>query len=124
MSYNERLEDLIDHYFIDNQDLEKKKQMGGVGYLVNGNMCIGIFNDLLIIRAGSSLAHALVKKEGIEHFEQSEESLEGFISVAPQIYMHDKALHKFLSHALEFTSALPPKKHDSTDFSADDPDLN
>lgn len=112
MSYNSRLEDWIDHYFIDNEDLVKKKQMGGVGYLINGNMCIGIYEDLLVVRTGRSLAETLAGKPGIERFRQNEEDLDGFISIDSEIYKHDKARHKFLSHALEHTSSLPPKEHD------------
>ena len=112
MSYNSRLEDLIDHYFIDNEDLVKKKQMGGVGYLVNGNMCVGIYEDLLVVRTGPKLADTLAKRPGIKRFRQNEEELDGFISVDPEIYKHDKARHKFLSHALEHTSKLPPKEHE------------
>lgn len=112
MSYNEKLEDLVDHYFIDYDDLTKKKQMGGVGWLLNGNMCVGIYEELLVIRMKPSVSHSLVQKKGIRHFHQEDEELDQFISLTSPIYEHLKALHKFLSHAYEFTATLPPKEHD------------
>lgn len=112
MSYNKRLEDRIDHFFIDNESLEKKNQMGGVGWLVNGNMCFGIYEDLLIIRLEEALARSLISKKGVELFEQNEEDLEGFISLSSHIYTNNKAFRKFLSHSYEYTLGLPPKKHD------------
>lgn len=112
MSYNERLEDRIDHLFIDNEQLEKKNQMGGVGWLVNGNMCFGIYEDLLIIRLEKSLAHSLIGKKGIELFKQDQDELEGFISLSAAIYNSDKAFRKFLLHSYEYTRSLPPKEHD------------
>lgn len=115
MSYNKRLEDRIDHFFIDNESLEKKKQMGGVGWLVNGNMCFGIYEDLLVIRMEESLARSLVTKNGVELFEQDEENLKGFISLNSNIYTNNKAFRKFLSHSYEYTLSLPPKEQDQED---------
>lgn len=119
MSYNQRLEDRIDHFFIDNESLEKKNQMGGVGWLINGNMCFGIYEDLLVIRMEKSLAQSLVNKKGVELFEQNEEDLEGFISLSPEIYTNNKAFRKFISHSYEYTLGLPPKEHDR-----ENPDLS
>ncbi|MDZ7715529.1 MAG: TfoX/Sxy family protein [Balneolaceae bacterium] len=120
MSYNEKLEDWVDHYFIDYEDLTKKKQMGGVGWLLNGNMCVGVYEDLLVIRMEPDLSESLVQKEGISHFQQAEEELDQFISLTSTIYEHPKALHKFLNHAYDFTGTLPPKEHDTPSLDEDD----
>lgn len=112
MSYNTRLEDRIDHFFIDNESLEKKKQMGGVGWLVNGHMCFGIYEDLLVIRMEESLARSLVTKNGVEPFEQEEDNLEGFISLNSRVYTNNKAFRKFLTHSYEYTMGLPPKNQE------------
>lgn len=112
MSYNERLEDRIDHLFIDNEQLEKKNQMGGVGWLVNGNMCFGIYEDLLIIRLEESLAHSLIGRKGIDLFKQNQDELKGFISLGSTIYNSNKAFRKFLLHSYEYTKSLPPNEHD------------
>lgn len=113
MSYNEKLEDWIDHYFIDTENLIKKKQMGGVGWLINGNMCVGIYEELLVARIKPDLIKPLIQKEGISHFRQNEAPDE-FVALTSDIYSHPKALHKFLSHSYEFAASLPPKEHDLT----------
>lgn len=109
MSYNRTLEDLIDHHFIDREDIIKKKQMGGVGWLVEGNMCCGIYEDLLVVRADPTVADALIKKPEIHLFGQREGEEDSIISVTEKIYSHPKALQKFLVHSLNYTSTLPPK---------------
>jgi len=121
MSYNEQLEDWIDHHFIDYEDLIKKKQMGGVGWLLNGNMCAGIYEDLLVVRMDPKLSKTLISKYGIEPFRQDEKKLDQFIAITSEIYNHSKALKKFLSHAYTFTGTLPPKEHDTP--SPDDKDI-
>ncbi len=119
MSYNTKLEDRIDHFFIDNEMLEKKKQMGGVGWLINGNMCFGIFEDLLVLRFEESIARSLIAKKGVSPFEQDDDNLVGFISLQPIIYNNNKAFRKFLTHSFEYTSTLPAKEHDLEDDDLD-----
>lgn len=107
--YSIKLEDLLDHHLIANEKLVKKKQLGGVGYLVNGNMCLGIYDDFLVVRTGKELADTLIGRPGIERLEEGNEDLEEFIMVRPEIYNHSRAMSKFIEKGIEYTSALPPK---------------
>lgn len=113
MAYNEKLEDWIDHYFIDKEDLVKNKQMGGVGWLVNGHMCVGIFEQLLVVRLNTETAEPLTKKKGISHFRQHKDAPGTFLSISETVYNHPKVLHTFLSRSYQFTSSLPPNERDN-----------
>lgn len=114
--YSERLEDLLDHHLIANEVLEKKKQLGGVGYLINGNMCLGIYDDLLVARLGKSLAQTLVTKPGIKPYLEGNDDFDEFILVEKSIYNHSRALQKFIDQSIAYTEQLPPKEHDPEDF--------
>ncbi len=108
--YSIKLEDLLDHHLIANEELVKKKQLGGVGYLINGNMCLGIYDEFLVVRTGKPLADSLIEQRGIERFEKGNEDLEEFIMVKPEIYNHSKAMSKFIEKGIDYTSGLPPKE--------------
>lgn len=112
MSYNQKLEDRIDHYLIDNEELIKNKNLGWVGWLLNGNMCFGIFDELLIVRLSNSLGGALVQKPGIEHFRQADQTSGKILSVKQGIYENSQALYKFIEQSIKFTATLPPKQAD------------
>ncbi|WP_171032781.1 TfoX/Sxy family protein [Fodinibius saliphilus] len=114
--YNQHLEDLLDHHLIDNEELEKKKKLGGVGYLINGNMCLGIYEDLLIARIGESLAKSIITKHGIDPYLPNNDDFNDFVSVKKKIYSHSKALKKFIEESISYTSKLPPKTHDRPDL--------
>lgn len=107
--YSIKLEDLLDHHLIANEDLVKKKQLGGVGYLINGNMCLGIYDDFLVVRTGKELADILIQRPGIERFDKDNENLDEFIMVGSKIYSHSKAMTKFIEEGIDYTSELPPK---------------
>ncbi|MGM0546101.1 MAG: hypothetical protein ACQEST_05205 [Bacteroidota bacterium] len=109
--YNERLEDLLDHQLIANEELKKKKEGGGVGYLLNGNMCLGIYEDFLVARIGKSLANTLVNRPGIRKYLPDKGLYDDFIMIEEQIYTHPKALGKFVEQSLDYTTGLPPKDH-------------
>lgn len=109
--YSEKLEDLLDHHLIDNEELRKKKEPNGVGYLINGNMCLGIYEDMMVARIGESLANTLVGKTGIHRYLPDEGLYDDFIMIEEQIYTHSKALQKFIDQSIEYTRQLPPKEH-------------
>ena len=53
MAYNVDLEYRIDQLTNRLGEITKKKMFGGIGYLMNGNMCFGIHKEFLIIRTSS-----------------------------------------------------------------------
>ncbi len=109
MSYNTNLEDRIDHFFIGYEIQLKKKEMDGVGWLINGNMCCGIYQSLLVVRTDPSLVSELIKKDGIQLFSHRKGAEDSFLSLSATIYENDEAMHKFLSHCLKYTATLLPK---------------
>jgi TfoX/Sxy family transcriptional regulator of competence genes len=111
--YNEKLEDLLDHHLIDNEELIKKKETNGIGYLINGNMCLGVYEDLMVARIGKSLAESLVIKPGIHRYLPDKDLYDDFIMIEESICNHSKALQKFIDQSIEYTSQLPPKEDKS-----------
>ncbi len=49
MSYSTTLEDKIEDIVYQWDSLEKKKMFGGICYLINGNICFGVWKDYLIV---------------------------------------------------------------------------
>ncbi|WP_440998711.1 hypothetical protein [Fodinibius sp. SL11] len=109
--YSEKLEDLLDHHLIANEELEKRKEGGGVGYLINGNMCLGIYEDLLIARIGEQLASSLTDRPGIRKYLPDQGLYDDFIMIEEKVYSHSKALQKFIDQSITYTGKLPAKDH-------------
>lgn len=109
--YNERLEDLLDHQLIDNEELTKKKETNGVGYTLNGNMCLGVFEDMMVARIGKELTETLVDRPGIHRYLPDDGLYDDFILIDDSIYQHSKALRKFIEQSITYTRSLPPKDH-------------
>lgn len=53
MPYNPDIEFKIDEAVLGHYELTKKKMFGGICYLLNNNMCCGVYKDYLIVRVGN-----------------------------------------------------------------------
>ena len=50
MPYSKLIEEKIETIVGGWKKIEKKKMFGGICYLLNGNMCFGIYKEYLIVR--------------------------------------------------------------------------
>ncbi len=62
MAYNETLAERIRKTFVKVPRVEEKKMMGGLTFMVNGKMCVGILKDDLMVRLDPAVYAAALKK--------------------------------------------------------------
>ncbi len=53
MAFDEKLAGRIRGIFTGRKDAREKKMFGGIAFMLNGNMCCGVINDLLMARVGA-----------------------------------------------------------------------
>jgi TfoX/Sxy family transcriptional regulator of competence genes len=52
VAFSEALAERIRHALARKKGIEEKQMFGGIGFLLNGNMLVGVWNDSLIVRLG------------------------------------------------------------------------
>ncbi len=109
MSYSTHLEELIDRHILQDKSFVKKKMFGGLGYLLNGNMCVGIWKEFLILRTTKEEAETLLKEPGMLPFDITGRAMNGWVMVDSSRYSDDSALAYLLSLSKKFVAGLPPK---------------
>ena len=77
MAYNIDLEHRIDKVIDRLGYITKKKMFGGVGYLMNGNMCFGIHKEYLILRMSLEKSEELLKSEYVTPFDITGRPMKG-----------------------------------------------
>jgi TfoX/Sxy family transcriptional regulator of competence genes len=110
MAYNRDLEDRIDTLLDRIGDIDKKKMFGGVGYLLNGNMCFGILNESLIIRTTPERAEELMRSEYFTPFDVTGRPMKGWVLVSPDAVETEDELLDMLRLGARFAEALPSKR--------------
>jgi TfoX/Sxy family transcriptional regulator of competence genes len=52
MAFSEALAEHIRQRLARRKNVEEKKMFGGIGFLLNGNMLVGVWKESLIVRLG------------------------------------------------------------------------
>jgi TfoX/Sxy family transcriptional regulator of competence genes len=87
----------------------EKKMMGGLCFMVRGNMCVGVTKNKLMVRVGAD-AHqrALTLKHAVP-MAFTGKPLRGFVFVLHQGVATQRAVDAWTKRGLDFVAALPKK---------------
>jgi hypothetical protein len=82
---------------------------GGIGWLLNGNMCVGIYKEWLITRVGESAGAKLFKEKHARPMDITGKPMKGWAMIAPERVAHDPDLKWHTELAIAFVKTLPSK---------------
>jgi TfoX/Sxy family transcriptional regulator of competence genes len=109
MAYNLDLEYKIDNLLYQFGEIHKKRMFSGIGYLLNNNMCFGIYKEYLIVRTSVEKAQDLLKSEYVSPFDITGRPMKGWVMVSPDYVETEEQLASRLRIGIEFTKKLPAK---------------
>ena len=87
----------------------EKKMFGGVGFLLQGNMCVGIWKDSLIVRLDPDEIASALDEPHVVELDITGRPMKGWVMVEPDGIESDEQLSAWIARAIEFVRALPPK---------------
>jgi TfoX/Sxy family transcriptional regulator of competence genes len=64
MAFSEPLAERIRHLLARRKHVEEKKMFGGIGFLLNGNLLVGVRKDSLLVRQ----SHEALKEAHVNEF--------------------------------------------------------
>jgi TfoX/Sxy family transcriptional regulator of competence genes len=102
MAYDEKLADRIREQLSSTRKVEEKKMMGGLAFMVNSKMCVGIIKDDLMVRIAPEEYEAALEKPGCHVMDFTGKVLKGFVLVGPEGVKGKKQLDSWISSALDF----------------------
>ncbi len=108
----ERLETLVATRSSNISGLVETRMFGGFGYLLNGNMCVGIHNDTLIIRVGEETATEIIANDHVRPMDLTGKVMKAWATIECGALDEDEDLAHYLELAIKFVSSLPPKSKD------------
>ena len=88
--------------------MEEKKMFGGVGFLLKGNMLVGVWKDSLIARLGPDEAGAALSEPYVRVFDITGRPMKGWVLVDPAGVEGDR-LGNWIERAVKFVRTLPAK---------------
>jgi TfoX/Sxy family transcriptional regulator of competence genes len=111
MAYDEHLNDRIRQVFIHKKiPFEEKKMMGGICYLVDDKMCVGVVKEKLMARIDPEIYDEAMKRPGCREMDFTHRPMKGFVFVEPEGTDMDADLETWIDLALEFNPKAKSSK--------------
>lgn len=111
MAYNEYLADRINRILTDKQvKFYEKKMFGGLCYMVNEKMCVGIIKDELMVRIGEEKYTKALKMKGCKEMNFTGRPMKGYVYLEPEAVDLEDDLEYWLQLALDFNPKAKSSK--------------
>ena len=104
MAYDEQTADRVRTRLARRRGFEEKKMFGGVGFLLNGNMCVGVWKEFLILRLGPQGYQAALDESFTREFDITGRPMRGWVMVEPDGFQDDEDLKEWIERAIGFAS--------------------
>ena len=102
MAYNEKLADRVREILVDHPKVEEKKMMGGLTFMVNNKMCVGILKDDLMARIDPAVYETALEKRGCREMDFTGRPMKGFVFIAPEGTKTKNDLNYWMGLALDY----------------------
>lgn len=89
--------------------------MGGLAFMVNGNMCIGVNSDKetgldrVMARVGKDAYEELLQRKGARVMDFTGKVMKGFLHIDPPGFDGEEDLDFWVQQTLNFNRTLPEK---------------
>ena len=90
-------------------DIVDLNMFGGVGFLLRGNMCVGVYKDYLILRLGAEQAAEALTQKHVKPFDITGRPMKGWVMVHKDGVASKPSLNKWINLAIVFVNQLPRK---------------
>ena len=108
MAYSDYLVERVRQRLNSSNITDEKKMMGGLIFMVNHKMCVGVDKDKstglnrLMVRVGKASHDSLIFKNGSKEIDFTGKALRGFLFISPDGFDSESELDFWIRKALEF----------------------
>jgi TfoX-like protein len=104
MAYDEALADRVRDALSGRPGLTERKMFGGIGFMLGGNMCVGVHGDELIVRIAPEQTEEALTRPHTRVFDMTGRPMKGWLLVGPAA-----DLDAWIAEAADYASSLPAK---------------
>ena len=103
MAYNEKLADRTREIIAATHKIsEEKKMFGGLCFMVNDKMCVGVEQERIMVRLDPEKYEEAIEKEGCKPMDFTGKIMKGYVFVDIDSLKTKKQLDYWISLALDF----------------------
>lgn len=110
MAYSEKLADRIRERLATLQNLKEKQMMGGLTFMLNDKMCVGIIQDALMCRIDPAIYQAALEKKACRPMDFTGRPMKGWVIIDPPGIKNKTDFDYWITLALDFNEKAKPYK--------------
>jgi hypothetical protein len=109
MAYDPRLAQRVRERLSEEVGLHEREMFGGIAFMLDGNMALGIVGDDLIVRVGAEETERALSRPHARPFDMTGRAMRGWVMIAGEGLAEDEALSEWVQWGRSFALSLPPK---------------
>lgn len=113
MAYDETLADRVRSALGPHMGLTERKMFGGLAFMLDGNMCVGIVGDELMVRVGPDGYDTALGQPHARLMDFTGRPMRGIVYVGEKGVTSDDALTAWVQRGVGFAASLPAKARPS-----------
>lgn len=102
MAYDEKLADRIREKLVLLPRVEEKQMMGGLVFMYNDKMCVGILRDEMMCRIDPEMMPVVLEMNGCRGMEMAQRPMKGYVLVDDSAMRTEKEFDHWINLCLEF----------------------
>src|SRR5664279_1201504 len=111
MAVNEKLADRVREIIsLSHKNVEEKRMFGGLCFMVNDKMCVGVETSRLMVRFDPAKTDEVMEKEGCRPMDFTSKVMKGFAFVDIEALNTKKKLEYWINLALEYNKVAKPSR--------------
>ncbi len=111
MAYNEKLADRVRALIAETENnVVEKKMFGGLCFMLNDKMCVGVEKDRLMVRLNPSKFDEVMEMHGCNRMDFTGKEMKGFVFVDTNVLNTKKKLEFWIGLALEYNKVAKSTK--------------
>lgn len=110
MAYNEKLVNRIREVIAEVPKTVEKNMFGGVCFMVNNKMCVGVVKDEMMCRINPDVMDTALERPGCRVMDFTGKPMKGYVFVSEEGLKSKKDLHYWINLSLAFNKFAKASK--------------
>src|SRR5215204_2862836 len=110
MAYSEKLADRIREALVEVKKVKEKEMMGGLTFMVNDKMCVGIIKDEMMCRIDPVLQDSVLEKTGCRIMDFTGRPMKGYVLIDESGMKTKKEFDYWIALCLDFNTIAKSSK--------------
>ncbi len=110
MSFNERLADRVRVALAGERRISERKMFGGLAFLLDGKMCVGVLRDELVVRSGAERYTEALRNAHARPMDFTGRAMTGMVYISPAGVSRGPALRRWVEMGLAAARQAAPSR--------------